>query len=168
MNRAHRAVFTPHLPPHLERWAKVYKDTPWQRQQQWIALFLLVVVAVGLAAGLYLNITARAALAGREIQLLEGEIVANERANADIETRLSGLLSNETLRQRASALGYQPVDMETIIYVVVPGYVGRQPVALGNNQPEAVSASFAPEFTQSLFDWVNEQVHDAAAQAAGN
>jgi cell division protein FtsL len=168
MNRAHRAVFTPQLPPRLERLAQAYKETPWQKQQQWIALFLLAVIAVGLAAGLYLNITARAAIAGREIQALETEIVVNERKNADIETRLAQLLSNEALRQRASALGYQPVDMEAITYVVVPGYVAPQPVSFGDSQAETVSATFAPEFTQSLFDWLNEQVHTAAAQAAGN
>jgi hypothetical protein len=168
MNRAHRAVFTPHLLPRLERLARAYKETPWQKQQQWIALFLLAVVAIGLAAGLYLNITARAAIAGREIQLLEEQIVVNERANADIETRLSILLSSEAMRQRASALGYQPVEKDSITYVVVPGYVARQPVSLGTHKQTAVSATFAPEFTQSLFDWLNDQVHTAAAQAAGN
>jgi cell division protein FtsL len=168
MNRAHRAVFTPHLPPRLERLAQAYKETPWQRQQQWIALFLLVVVALGLVAGLYLNITARAAIAGREIQQLEAEIVTNERKNADIETHLAQLMANDALRQRAIALGYQPVDVEMITYVVVPGYVPPQPVMLSKNQPATVSASFDPVFTQSLFDWFNEQVHTAAAQAAGN
>jgi cell division protein FtsL len=168
MNRARRAVFTPQLPPRLERWTKAYKEAPWQRQQQWIALFLLAVTVVGIVAGVYLNITARAAIAGREIQGLEADIVKNQRINADIETRLGTLLSTEELRRRAISLGYQPVDMNALEYVVVPGYTGVKPLALGNDKPDAVSAEISPEFTQSLFDWLNQQMHTAASQASGN
>ena len=51
-----------------------YKEAPWRTQRKWIGLFLVGTIAVGMVAGIYLNVTSRAALAGREIQDLEAAI----------------------------------------------------------------------------------------------
>ncbi len=44
------------------------RQAPWRVQRQWIGLFLLGLVLVAMVAGIYLNVTVRATLAGREIQ----------------------------------------------------------------------------------------------------
>ena len=45
-----------------------YKQAPWRVQRQWVGAFLLALIGVAMIAALYLDVTARAAVAGREIQ----------------------------------------------------------------------------------------------------
>ena len=62
------------------------RQAHWRVQRQWIGLFLLGLVAVSMVAGIYLNITVRATLAGREIQSLQNQLIDDQRANSDQET----------------------------------------------------------------------------------
>ena len=45
-----------------------YKQAPWRVQRQYVGAFLLIVIGISMIAALYLQVTARAARAGREIQ----------------------------------------------------------------------------------------------------
>ena len=71
------------------------RQAHWRVQRQWIGLFLLGLVAVAMVAGIYLNITVRATLAGREILSLQNHLIDDQRANSDQETILAGLTSVE-------------------------------------------------------------------------
>jgi cell division protein FtsL len=146
----------------VNRLARVYRESPLRVQRQWVAFFLLTMVAAAMVAGLYLNVTARAALVGREIQTLEGQIVINERVNADLQTRLAHLLSIDTLERRARAQGYEPVTSAQLEYLIIPGYFPPQPVTLVNSAPDD-SAVVAPEFSQSLFEWLDQQLQSASS-----
>jgi hypothetical protein len=42
-----------------------YRQAPWRVQRQYVGAFLLMVIVVALISGLYLDVTARSALAGR-------------------------------------------------------------------------------------------------------
>src|SRR5512136_1268130 len=95
------------------------RQAHWRVQRQWIGLFLLGLVLVAMVAGIYLNITVRATLAGREIQMLQTDITNNTRANSDLETQLAGLSSVESMQKRADAMGYGPADSTDITYVFV-------------------------------------------------
>ena len=55
------------------------RQANWRVQRQWIGLFLLGLVLIAMVAGIYLNITVRATLAGREIQMLQADIATNTR-----------------------------------------------------------------------------------------
>src|SRR6185436_17622358 len=70
-----------------------YRQAPWRVQRQWIGAFLLAVIGVAMVAALYLDVTARAAVAGREIQEMRKEITTIQRENADLETQLADLTS---------------------------------------------------------------------------
>ena len=85
-----------------------YKQAPWRVQRQWIGAFLLVVVGLSMIAALYLDVTARAAKAGREIQELRFELTKAQRENADLETQLADLTSTVEMQRRALELGYRP------------------------------------------------------------
>jgi cell division protein FtsL len=134
------------------------RQAHWRVQRQWIGLFLLGLVAVSMVAGIYLNITVRATLAGREIQLLQSKLIDDQRANSDQETQLAGLNSVESMQQRADAMGFQPVDPGDITYVVVPGYIPQ--TAVDMSQPGTISQGqsqkpiLLPDYTESLFDWI--------------
>jgi hypothetical protein len=143
-----------------------YQDVPLRFQKQWISSFLTIVMALGLVAGLYLNVTARTAIAGREIQNLEAEIVINERVNADLQTDIATLLSNNTLEARALAAGFvhfEPADLE---YLVVPGYFPSQAVNMVTPVAEVDVLAMSPEFSESLFSWIARQMETASVPLA--
>jgi cell division protein FtsL len=146
----------------VDRLADVYRASPFRIQRQWVAVVLLVMVAFAMISGLYLNVTARAALYGREIQTLEAEIIATERVNADLQTQLGNLMSIETLEQRARAMGFEPVTQDQLQYMVISGYFPPEPVTLVSTPP-SVAAGVAPEYSQSLFDWFDQQIQSASS-----
>jgi hypothetical protein len=131
------------------------RQAHWRVQRQWIGLFLLGLVAVSMVAGIYLNITVRATLAGREIQ---SHYIDDQRTNSDLETQLAGLTSVESMQKRAEAMGFQPASPEDITYVVVPGYKPTPAVdmsqPLETSQAQSQTPIIVPEYTESLFDWI--------------
>jgi hypothetical protein len=135
------------------------RQAPWRVQRQWIGLFLLALVLMAMVAGIYLNVTVGATIAGREIQTLRNEITANQRLNADSETQLAGLTSISAMQNRAEQMGFQPVNLEDITYVPVPGYAAQTAVDLstpGSTRPAAMV--ILPEYTESWFDYfINQQ-----------
>ena len=56
-----------------------YKQAPWRVQRQWVGAFLLVVIGMAMIAALYLDVTAHAAVTGREIQEMRIEITTMQR-----------------------------------------------------------------------------------------
>ncbi|NUQ86027.1 MAG: hypothetical protein HUU11_15050, partial [Anaerolineales bacterium] len=112
------------------RFIHAYKQAPWRVQRQYVGAFLLVVIAPALVAALYLDLSARTALAGREIQELEIEIASLQRSNADLQTELANLTSSAVMQQRALELGYRPVQPGELDYVFVPGYAPPEPAIL--------------------------------------
>ncbi len=154
------------------------RQAPWRVQRQWIGLFLLALVLMTMVAGIYLNVTVRAALAGREIQILlnpslinpepdkqPNSIATNQRINTELQGKLADLTSVESMRQRAEAMGFQPAGPNDITYVAVPGYVAQSAVDLstpGAAQPAA--PIILPEYTESWFDYfMNQQASSASA-----
>jgi hypothetical protein len=134
------------------------RQAPWRVQRQWIGLFLLGLVLMAMVAGIYLNVTVRATLAGRETNSLRAIVTTNQRVNADLETQLAGLISIGSMQKRADAMGFQPADPSDITFVAVPGYMGQSAVDLSmpsGNQQEA--PTILPEYTESWFDYFMNQ-----------
>jgi len=149
-----------------ERIAKVrtltqaYSQTPWRKQLQVIGLFLLALVVGAVVGGIYLSVTARAATVGREIQYLQGEIEKNKQINLDMQTQLAQLTSSAVMESRALAMGFELVEKDQPLYIVVPGYQGRQQVVLAP-PPGPVKAgmpALPPDFSESLVDWLQHHV----------
>jgi cell division protein FtsL len=139
-----------------------HQEMPIRFQREWLAAFLVGVILLGLVAGLYLNVSARAAITGREIQSLEAEIAANKRDNADLQTHIAILLSNQSLSQRARALGFEPVERDDVEYIVVPGYFPPQGINFVQPTIETDLLATKPEYSESLFDWLGRQIEAAS------
>ena len=137
-----------------------YKQAPWRKQRQYIGAFLLFVIGVAMVAALYLDVTARTAQAGREIQNLREDMTTAEHMNADLETQLANLTSAAVMEQRAEELGYRPVEPGELDYVFVPGYTKPEPTILltANDSPPANDA-IPVEYTQSLFEWLDSRMN---------
>jgi len=136
-----------------------YKQAPWRIQRQYVGAFLLAVIVLALVAALYLDLSARTALAGREIQELQLEITALQRSNADLETELANLTSSAVMQQRALELGYRPVKPGELDYIFVPGYVAPEPdILLAAVDSTSRSYSLPEVYSQSLLEWLDERV----------
>jgi cell division protein FtsL len=136
-----------------------YKQAPWRVQRQYVGAFLLIVIVLALVAALYLDVTARTALMGREIQDLQVQITAMQRSNADLETELANLTASAVMQRRALELGYRPVEPGELDYIFVPGYVAPEPAILLAAVDSALRAESLPdEYSQSLLEWLDEKV----------
>ncbi|GAB4423130.1 MAG: hypothetical protein Kow002_12640 [Anaerolineales bacterium] len=143
----------------INYYVHAYKQAPWRIQRQWVSFALLLVLGFAMIASLYLMVTSRAAILGREIQDLREEIIKAEHVNADLQTRLANLTSKTEIDRRAYALGYRPVELEELEYLVVPGFVNSSGVRLAS-APEVKPGSpgLAPEYTESLLDWLERKL----------
>jgi cell division protein FtsL len=143
----------------LNRFNHAYSQAPWRIQRQWVSIFLLIVLAFAMIATLYLMVTSRAAIVGREIQDLRSEIIDTEHTNADLQTELARLTSMDVVEKRAYELGFRPVKPEEVEYLYVPGYFASKGAMLAvapELQPSA--PDIPPEYTQSLLDWLDERL----------
>jgi cell division protein FtsL len=142
-----------------------YKEAPWRTQRKWIGLFLVGTIAVGMVAGIYLNVTSRAALAGREIQDLEAAISDTQRNNADLETELAELLSTGNLLARAEEMGFVPASPEDVVFMTIPGYFPpASELVMSSSNVSRHSPALDPRFSQSLFGWFEDQMQKAATR----
>ena len=136
-----------------------YKQAPWRVQRQYVGAFLLIVIVLALVAALYLDLSARTALAGREIQELQFEITTMQRSNADLETELANITASAVMQRRALELGYRPVQPGELDYVSVPGYVAPEPEILLAAADSPLGSDALPEvYSQSLLEWLDERV----------
>jgi hypothetical protein len=136
-----------------------YKQAPWRVQRQYVGAFLLAVIGMAMIAALYLDVTARAAVAGREIQELRFNTATIQRANADLETQLAKMTSTTEMERRALELGYRPVKPGELDYVPVPGFVPPEPAILLAADDIAPQSQALPiEYTQSLIEWMDARV----------
>ena len=136
-----------------------YRQAPWRVQRQWIGVFLLTLICAAMVAALYLDVTARTAVAGREIQELRIQITTVQRENADLETQLADFTSTEVMQQRAVALGYRPVQPGELDYVAVPGFVKPEPdILLAAEDATPHFETLPAEYTQSLLEWFDDQI----------
>jgi len=137
-----------------------YKQAPWRVQRQWISAFLLILLGLSMVAALYLDVTARAALTGRDIQNLNADLITIQQSNADLETHIATLTSNSAMETRALALNYQEVQSNQVQFIVVPGYIApplTNLISAPSLQPS--TPTIQPEYTQSLLDWFNQRLH---------
>lgn len=145
---------------------QTYRQAVWRTQRQWIGLVLILVVVAVMVAGLYLNVTARTALAGRSIQAIREQITENELVNADLETEYANLTSTEVMEQRARALGFRRAEPDELIFINVQGYTPKpdfRPSAPGLNPAASL---LRPEYTESLLDWFSRQLASSPLDGA--
>ena len=142
-----------------------YRQAPWRVQRQWVGAFLLFVIGSAMIAALYLDVTARSAVAGREIQEMRFEITTIQRSNADLETKLAKMTSTAEMERRAIELGYRPVQPGELDYMAVPGFVAPEPALLRAAQDATAHQQSLPyEYSQSLIEWFDDWVKFGVAR----
>lgn len=157
-------------PAHMTAtFVNAYHQAPWRRQIQWIGLALLALSLLVLTAGVFLSITARAADVGTHIQELEDDKETLQLNIAEMRTYYGQLTSAAVMKQRAAELGYQPADLTSAIYLIVPEYPGRQ-TALMAPPPsnETTPPVIIPAYKQSLWEFFFQGVLPYLQSPEGN
>jgi cell division protein FtsB len=139
---------------------QAYHQAPWRVQTQWLGLFLLALLLIASVAGIYLDISSRAAKTGRDIQGLDAEIESKERRIADLRTELAILTTTAEMEKRAQDLGFVKSEPGTAEYIPVPGYQERQPAMLAPvpSQDMVQHPILEPRYTESLLQWLFKAV----------
>ncbi|RME08289.1 MAG: hypothetical protein D6803_01590 [Anaerolineae bacterium] len=142
------------------QYTQAYVQAPWRRQLRSIGVLLTVVLVLVLLSSLFVSVNARAATLGRQIQRSRQQIEALEFEIAQLRSELAFQTSATNMRQRAEALGFRPVTSDELVYVLVPGYPGRQAVVLAPPAKTVVISRpvISPAFTQSWLDWLLAQM----------
>lgn len=144
----------------LETLAQTYTQAPWRRQLQIIGLFSLFLTLIGLVAGIYLSVSAKAAVAGRDIQEKQAKIEAIDRDIEDSASRLATILSADEMEARALKMGFRPIEPDQVVYMKIPGYTERDSLLLApDSPPQVVGAPVTPpEYTESIFTWMRRTI----------
>ena len=136
-----------------------YKIAPWRVNRQWFGAAFLVVLSLAMIAAIYLDVTSKAAIAGREIQDLNASITISRQVSGDLQTQLASLTSANVMKQRALELGFRPMRSREAEYLVVAGYAALEPDILSSAAIPQLSALSTPqEYKQSLLDWMDERI----------
>jgi len=138
-----------------KRLVQAYRQAPWRIQTQRVALLLIVSVLAASVVWVMLSVTVQAATAGLAVQYMETEQEDLRREVAHLETQYANLTAAERMQERAADLGFIPVTPDTITYVMVPGYVGRQPAIHAPPPTNKVEHPLIkPAYTLSLWEWI--------------
>jgi len=136
-----------------------YKIAPWRVNRQWFGSAFLVVLSLAMIAAIYLDVTSKAAIAGREIQDLNASIIVSRQISGDLQTQLASLTSASIMKQRALDLGFRPMKTGEAEYLVVAGYTALEPDILSSAaMPQLSSLSVPREYSESLLDWMDERI----------
>ncbi|HEX9091996.1 MAG TPA: hypothetical protein VF831_10930, partial [Anaerolineales bacterium] len=81
-----------------------YSQTPWRKQTYLIGVILLFLVCAAIVAGIYLNVTARAAAVGRQIQEMQVRVYGYHYLTGDAGENYVPI---EELEQRIANLNSQ-------------------------------------------------------------
>ena len=143
--------------PNLKQ---AHSMAPWRQQRQIIGMVLAAVVFLVLVAYTYLDISARATAVGRRILDMEKAIERLEQVNEDLRSQYAMATSSNSMKSKASSMGFETITSDESIYILVPEYMERQPVRLAP-EPEPVpltkSSALPAEFTESLLEWFRRQ-----------
>ncbi|HEX7556973.1 MAG TPA: hypothetical protein VF338_10145 [Leptolinea sp.] len=143
-----------------QKLTQAYRQAPWRSQVQWSGMFLLILIGFVLIAGLYLSISAQAATAGMDIQDLQVQKDETTRRSADLRNQLAYYSSDAVMAKRAKDLGFKLNQIDDPIYLIIPGYTGRD---LANLAPPPgldmiPSPVLRSAYTQSLWEWLFQGV----------
>ncbi|MCC6146170.1 MAG: hypothetical protein IT308_01240 [Anaerolineaceae bacterium] len=149
-----------------QRLMQAYHQAPWRTQMQRIAVLLLILIAIGSIAGLYLSVSAQAATAAIQIRRYEATREALKQAHTNLESELALSNASENMARRAQELGYQPLDTQSVQYLLISEYPGRQPamIAPPPEVPHPVRPLIRSSYTQSLWDWVLDNMARSGGQ----
>ncbi len=151
-----------------KRMVQAHRQAPWRIQTQRGVLLLIVAILGASILWVMVSVTVQAAAAGLKIQELEGDQEVLQREIAGLRTEIGIQTSSTQMEKRAEDLGFKPVDPADVTYLVVPGYMGREPIIQAPPPgTEAQQPLVKHAYTESLWEWLQQGILDISEPAAG-
>jgi cell division protein FtsL len=140
---------------------QAYSQIPWRKQIQSVGLFLVILVLCLVIAMIYVNVNAEAVVIGRQIQDMQESLDMLKRSIADKQSQVAYITSAVEMEKRALDMNFRQVDPGAALYIVIPGYGGRSEAVIAPPSEPAVAQSriLSPEYSQSLFDWLKQELY---------
>jgi cell division protein FtsL len=91
----------------------------------------VILVLAALLGTIYVSQASRIASVGRQVQILQNELIELKRQNNDLERDIAAAQALDRLQAEATRLGFVETDPEDIEYIIVPDY----PVTLEETDP---------------------------------
>ena len=132
---------------------KSFKQAQWRRHRQITVPILIIVFALAMFGAIYLAETSRAAVTGRHVQQLRRQVEIIGYENDLIHANNAYLESAPLLMDRASQLGYVPLKLDQIEYLVVPGFDYEQDENRTADFDDHYSANLTSYYDENLTDW---------------
>ena len=139
-----------HLVPDSE---KSFKQAQWRRHRQITVPILIIVFALAMFGAIYLAETSRAAVTGRHVQQLRRQVELIGYENDLIHANNAYLESASLLMDKAGQLGYVPLKLDQIEYLVVPGFDYEQDENRTADSDDYNSANLLSYYDENLTDW---------------
>jgi hypothetical protein len=134
---------------------QAFQQAPWRVQIQRLGLIFIGLVIFGLTAGLYLSITANSYATGVEAQQYENRRDELQRDIANMRTQKALFITSSIVEKRSKDLKFEAPSQDKLIYLVVPGYTGRQlDIKTSPASQEIKHSLIKPAFTQSLWEFL--------------
>lgn len=139
---------------------QAFQQAPWRIQLQMIGKILVGCILAALVAGVYLNVSARTAAAAIETETLGIKRETLQRQVASLRTEIGIITSAREMKKRAEELGFIRSGVENTHYIAIEGYSGKQTeiAAPPITQVELPASILKPSYTQSLWEWLYEQM----------
>ncbi len=132
------AMSTPQRPSRSARQTRErVRRLGWLTEAQAALGWGVILVLVALLGVIYLTQASRIAAVGRQVQVLQNELIERKRINADLEQDIAEAQSLERLQQEAVRRGFAQAQPEDIEYIAVLDYPA-----------ETVALEITPEPTQ--------------------
>ena len=132
---------------------KSFKQAQWRRHRQITVPILIIVFALGMFGAIYLAETSRAAVTGRNVQQLRRQVENIGYENDLIHANNAYLESASLLMERAGQLGYVPLQLDQIEYLLVPNFDYEQDKHHIMNSEGNNSADLPSYYDESLTEW---------------
>jgi cell division protein FtsL len=144
---------------YQEQILRAFKQAPWRKQTQSVAMLAVILFIMAILGGLYLAVASRAGTAGRDLQALEQHQDDLIRSNDELRAELAELRSVTRLQERARALGFNPVAPDAVEYLVVKNY----PNTVAPTPPTPAQAARPA----TLADWLAETLSTLLSSSGG-
>jgi hypothetical protein len=135
------------------------RQLPLRSTAQSAAIIALVMVVAVIIGALYLAQATTTATTGQEFFDLQSTRDYLQRANEDANAEIAFKENISTLRGRAQALGFVPIDVEKLEYLVVNGYAPNRATATPVITPAPVYV-----YDETFTGWVQLQWNNLANQ----
>ena len=151
-----------------KRFEQAYKQAPWRIQTQRVALLLIVVILGASILWVMLSVTVQAGAAGLDIQSYEYKQENLQRQIASLRTQYADLTSASRMLKRADEMGFQQTSPDSITYMVVPEYQGKETeIQVLPIQSNAYQPIIKPVYTESLWEWLQQGIIKMSEQPGG-